>query len=296
MNMLRLRLRDALRLLSLFWLSALAAAQKPDTPRAAAGHYNLEKGLALGGYDPVAYHGEGGGKPTKGKREISLKYRGVTYRFASKTHLEIFKKAPARFEPAYGGWCAYAMARGKKVEIDPRSFLIENDRLLVFYKGLFNDTRKTWKKEGSAKLTTRANASWKKISGEGAERDTTQFNLEKGLALGGYDPVAYSDGAARKGKQTLSASFKGIDYRFSTEASKAAFLARPDSFEPRYGGWCAWAMAEGKKAPVSPEIYVSGEQGTFLFYSSEKRDAWMAARSRMVKDADAHWAKLAGSR
>ena len=140
-----------------------------DEKRPAISHYNLEKGLALSGYDPVAYFPGGGGEPKKGKKELTATHLGVSYRFASKENKELFVAEPSRFEPAYGGWCAYAMSRGKKVEVDPKSFLVENGKLHVFYKGLFNNTRKKWQKEGGAKLRPKATGNWKKISGEGEE-------------------------------------------------------------------------------------------------------------------------------
>ena len=142
---------------------ATAHTQDEDEPRPALKQYNLEKGLALSGYDPVAYFEEGGGKPAEGKHDLTAKHRGITYRFANEKNRDAFLKTPERFEPAYGGWCAYAMVGGDKVEIDPKSFLIEKGRLLVFYKGFFNDTRKKWLKEGGAKLAPKADKAWKKL-------------------------------------------------------------------------------------------------------------------------------------
>lgn len=65
--------------------------------------------LALSGYDPVAYFPEGGGKPAKGAQSISLVHGGVLYRFATEANKAAFESNPARYEPAYGGWCAWAM-------------------------------------------------------------------------------------------------------------------------------------------------------------------------------------------
>jgi len=147
-------------------VAAPARIQTPDEggKRPGLKQYNLGKhGLALEGYDPVAYFPEGGGKPAKGKAELSLTVRGVTYRFATKEHLELFEARPEQFEPAYGGWCAYAMSDGRKVSVDPESYLIEDGRLLLFYKSFFSNTRKKWKKEGGDKLRPKADAAWKKI-------------------------------------------------------------------------------------------------------------------------------------
>lgn len=135
-----------------------------EQKRADFAHLNLDKqGLSLSGYDPVAYFPEGGGKATKGSADIALLAGGVTWRFANEKNRELFRASPKRFEPAYGGWCAWAMASGDKVEIDPKSFLIEDGRLFVFYDGFLADTRKKWLKAGGATLRPKADAAWKKL-------------------------------------------------------------------------------------------------------------------------------------
>ncbi len=159
--------------------SAAVAAEAVQSPpkdgakeRPALSHYNVDKkGLALEGRDPVAYFPEFGGKAVKGDKKITATHAGVTYRFKSEANRKAFLASPAKFEPAYGGWCAWAMVDGKgdKVEVDPDSFTVENGRLYVFYDGFFNDTRKSWKKKGGAqKLAAGADKNWKRISGEDA--------------------------------------------------------------------------------------------------------------------------------
>jgi hypothetical protein len=126
--------------------------------------FNLGRdGLALQGYDPVAYFAEGGAKPTKGLDTITVKQDGVLYRFATEEHKKLFLASPDKYEPAYGGWCAYAMSKKEKVEVDPESFLTTNGRLMLFYKGFFNDTRSKWLKD-EAGFTTKADAGWKQVN------------------------------------------------------------------------------------------------------------------------------------
>ena len=77
---------------------------------------------------------------------------------------EEFRKSPARYEPEYGGWCAYAMgAKGEKVAVDPGTFKIVNNKLYLFYNKFFNNTLKDWNKD-EANLKTKADASWGKIN------------------------------------------------------------------------------------------------------------------------------------
>ncbi|GAC1438689.1 MAG: hypothetical protein NVSMB63_02730 [Sediminibacterium sp.] len=87
---------------------------------------------------------------------------GVTYYFSSPENKAAFLKAPARFEPEYGGWCAYAMgAKGEKVSIDPGTFKIIDNKLYLFYNRFFNNTLKDWNKE-ETNLKPKADASWQK--------------------------------------------------------------------------------------------------------------------------------------
>lgn len=93
---------------------------------------NTDKaGVAIQGYDPVAFFTEN--KPVKGKLEFASKYDGAVYYFASQEHKVLFDKEPAKYEPAYGGYCAYGVSKNKLVEIDVNAFQIVNDRLLLQY-------------------------------------------------------------------------------------------------------------------------------------------------------------------
>lgn len=133
-------------------------------PNQSVSEYNLPKDrLAIGGYDPVAYFTEG--RARKGEPALRARYRGVNYQFATQKSLDQFLTDPARFAPTYGGWCATAMAKGEKVEIDPANFKVSNGRLFLFYKGLWGNARKDWDKDEPAQIT-KADAAWRTIAGE----------------------------------------------------------------------------------------------------------------------------------
>ena len=119
-------------------------------------HYNIGADkIALKGYDPVAYLTKN--QALKGRKEISAQHRGVTYWFASGENRKVFLASPEKYLPTYGGWCATAMAKGEKVEIDPANFKVTQRRLFLFYKGLWGNARKDWDKE-EAGLTAKADA------------------------------------------------------------------------------------------------------------------------------------------
>jgi len=120
-----------------------------------------EKKPAISGYDPVSYFSGAG--PAKGKAELESVYAGVRYRFSTAENRRKFAENPAAFLPAYGGWCATAMADGRKVEIEPTSFKITDGRLLLFYKGWLGDALKEWNKDERG-LTRRADEHWRKIA------------------------------------------------------------------------------------------------------------------------------------
>ena len=116
---------------------------------------NLDKtGLAIQGYDPVAFFTDG--KPVKGKPEFPVRHNGAVYYFASKEHRDVFKADPTKYEPAFGGYCAYGVSRNKLVEIDVEAFQIVDGRLLLQYsKGIRDDFNRDTKGNLS-----KADANW----------------------------------------------------------------------------------------------------------------------------------------
>ena len=99
----------------------------------------------------------------EGKKEFNYSSLGVVYHFVSGADQQLFQANPAKYEPQYGGWCAYAMGHdGSKVEIDPETFKIINGKLFLFYNRFFNNTLKSWNQDES-KLHTQADANWQKI-------------------------------------------------------------------------------------------------------------------------------------
>jgi YHS domain-containing protein len=148
-----------LLLVTVFTVSIASAQAQTDVRKK---QFNLDNaGLAIEGYDPVAYFIQQ--KAVEGKKEISLTNDGVTYHFATTQYRDLFKANPAKYEPQYGGWCAYAMgATGKKVEIDPGTFKLLDGKLYLFYNKFFNNTKKSWDKD-EANLKAKADANWVKF-------------------------------------------------------------------------------------------------------------------------------------
>lgn len=124
-------MRDAIRQIGKRLLLALAMFAVAGSVALAAGpELNLDRvGLAIRGFDPVAYFVEG--KPVAGRNEIVATHAGATYRFASAANRDAFVAAPEKYLPQYGGYCAYAAALGKKADGDPQVWRIVGGRLYL---------------------------------------------------------------------------------------------------------------------------------------------------------------------
>lgn len=93
---------------------------------------NLDRtGVAIQGYDPVAFFTDN--RPVKGNSQFQSDYRGAKYYFASAEHKEAFDKEPAKYEPQFGGYCAYGASQGHPAPIKIEAWQIVNGRLLMQY-------------------------------------------------------------------------------------------------------------------------------------------------------------------
>jgi len=116
---------------------------------------NFERnGLAIDGYDPVAYVTEK--KPVKGSPEFRADFQGAIFLFASAAHRDVFAADPGKYAPQYGGYCAYGMAKGYKAAIDPAAFTVVGDKLYLNYS---ETVRSQWLSDISGYIR-RADANW----------------------------------------------------------------------------------------------------------------------------------------
>ena len=123
--------------------------------------FNLDNGVAVKGYDAVAYFTQN--KAVKGKSEFAVIHQGIKYLFATNTNKEEFKNNPTKYEPQYGEWCAFAMGdTGEKVDFDPDTFKILNGKLYLFYNRFFNNTLLKWNKN-ETNLKAKADVNWEKF-------------------------------------------------------------------------------------------------------------------------------------
>ena len=141
-----------MRKLALLLLSVFLATQLLAQPKTLL---NLDKtGVAIQGYDPVAFFTDH--KPVRGRAEFGSKHGGATYLFSSKEHKDLFDNEPAKYEPVFGGYCAFGVSRNKLVEIDVEAFQIVDGRLLLQNS---KSVRTDFNKDTKANLT-KAEANW----------------------------------------------------------------------------------------------------------------------------------------
>ena len=118
-------------------LTAFARAEPPSDPAHCA-----PDGVAVGGFDLVSYHQDGG--PVPGSADHALELEDLTYRFKSRENLETFRQSTERYLPVYRGWCAATLAMGRLACPDYSNYKIEEGRLLLFEVTGFTNGRTLW--------------------------------------------------------------------------------------------------------------------------------------------------------
>lgn len=116
-------------------------------------------------------------------------------------------------------------------------------------------------------------------------------NESSGLAVKGYDPVAYFyDDSAKKGVQTKGLKVNDTIIYFSSEENKLMFKTFPERYLPQYGGYCAMAVSSGLTADIDPEIWHLEAGKLYLFFDEGARDDFVARISQgIIETADREW-------
>lgn len=117
--------------------------------------YKNWRGLAIKGYDPVAFHKIG--KPVEGSSRFELKWKDATWRFANDNHLKLFKADPDYYAPRYGGYCAWAVSQGYTASVDPENaWNIVGGKLYLNFSA---EVKETWEKDIPGNIE-KADANW----------------------------------------------------------------------------------------------------------------------------------------
>jgi YHS domain-containing protein len=123
-----------------------------------------------------------------------------------------------------------------------------------------------------------------------ATTETVVVDKNTGLAIGGFDPVAYFiDQKARAGNGEFEHAFAGVVWRFANEGNRAAFADHPFVYAPRFGGHDPVGLARGNGVPGDPGYWLVSKDRLYLFFSRETRDAFLEDPDGVGMLADKNW-------
>lgn len=133
---------------------------------------------------------------------------------------------------------------------------------------------------------------------------STQAQIEpidkNGLAIGGYDVVAYFSGTATKGFKSFSTKHNSATYYFASKDNREAFKKSPKQYLPQYDGYCAWAVgAKEAKFPINPETFDIVDGKLYLFYNApfqgevfDTSKPWNAETTKLLAAGKKNWPKV----
>jgi YHS domain-containing protein len=134
------------------------------------------------------------------------------------------------------------------------------------------------------------------VATEGAYATTERIVVDRytGLAIGGYDPVAfYTDRKPILGDSDLEYSYGGAVWRFANIGNREAFAARPDVYMPQFGGYDPLGVAHGVALAGSPLLWLIAGGRLFLFYDNKRLQAFTADQEHITGAADRKWPDVA---
>ena len=139
-------------------------------------------------------------------------------------------------------------------------------------------------------LTSLGALTFPQFVAQAATTERVIVNRYTGLAIEGFDPVAYFvDARPRIGLPDFEASQAGVVWRFRNEGNRASFVAHPDIYGPQFGGYDPIDVARGVTYAGNPRFWLISEQRLYLFGREESRDAFAADPKRFLLDASARW-------
>jgi len=268
-----------------------AAAMPAASPAPASGKVLINKnqdGVALQGYDPVAYFTDG--HPVLGVADHQSRYGGAVYWFASTEHQAAFDAEPARFAPQYGGYCGYAASINRLSPIDPPFCQILDGRLVLQHTqkafDLFNQ-------DLPANLVN-ADHNWPGLIAKNGKPAKVLVNLTAdGVALHGYDPVAYfTDNRPVQGSSDEASVFNGAIYWFASHEHRVTFENDPTHYEPQFGGFCAYAASIDKISPIDPTIFQILDGRLLLQHTPKALELFNQDPHASLGRADHNWPGL----
>ncbi len=124
-------------------------------------------------------------------------------------------------------------------------------------------------------------------------KDAIYTGIFSNKAVSGYDVVAYfTNGEARQGRRAFKPTYQQADWYFDTAENLQLFLANPTKYAPQYGGYCAWAVAQGETASSDPTQWRIVDGKLYLNYNAKVAKQWAADIPNNIAAADEHWPRV----
>jgi hypothetical protein len=119
------------------------------------------------------------------------------------------------------------------------------------------------------------------------------FNTDKGVAIQGYDVVAYfTQNAAVKGSEAFTHSWNGVRWQFASARNRDTFAGDPGRYAPAFGGYCAYGASRGYAVDIDPEAFAVVDGALYLNYSKSVRRTWNQDRPGYIDKARQQWPKV----
>ncbi len=122
---------------------------------------------------------------------------------------------------------------------------------------------------------------------------TTIYSSSNGIAIKGYDPVAYfTQQAAVEGNDLFTQEWSGTKWKFSSQANLDLFKTMPEKYAPQFGGYCAYGCSENHKSPTDPKAFTIVNDKLYLNYNLKVKEMWIKDTATRIPAAIAYWKTL----
>lgn len=126
-----------------------------------------------------------------------------------------------------------------------------------------------------------------------AEASTRRLNHHRGVMLRGFDTVAwFTEAAPRRGAAQHQTQWEGVTWHFASAENRARFVADPQAFAPRFGGFCAFGVARGYKVDIDPNAWHIAAGRLYLNYNLGVQREWQQDVPGFIAQAEAKWPRL----
>jgi len=131
------------------------------------------------------------------------------------------------------------------------------------------------------------------VAGNVMASDPIETGLFNNKAIYGYDTVAYfTEGKPVKGNKKFKTEWRGAEWFFSSEEHMKMFKGDPIKYAPQYGGYCAYAMSDGRLVGIDEEAFTIRDGKLYLNYSKSVMKEWRSNSAQFIEEANGWYPKL----